>query len=264
MAYKKVKRIVRRYAQKAGSALKKRYFKGKGYSRPKLVQIAKDVSMLKGMMNAEKKRFEVSITDGSVGQVNATASGHYLYDMTPVLSQGVGFNQRTGNSVKLTSLYCDFQFIGQVNQVGPTRVKIELVKVVGQPFSTVSSILGKYIEPTSFVTGANVYDLNSPRDPDFFKNYIVMKRRYVTLQSDSISGQTMIKRIKFGLTKMEHHIRYDNNLPDVSMGQFFLIITADRGNVNSATISTVGGVPDIAVNTGVAFRSEFTYYYYDN
>lgn len=247
--------------KKAGKAIKKRYGT---FRNPKIGQIVKDVSMLKGMLNAEKKRFEVSITNGGVGQVNGTASGHYLYDMTPVIGQGVGFNQRTGNSIKITSLFMDFQFISQVNASTDIRLKIELVKVVGQPFSSMTDILQKYIEPTSFITGANVYDYNSPRDPDYFKNYRVMTRRYVKIPADTLTGQSTIKRVKLGLSKMEHHVRYDNNDPTVAMGQFFLIITADRGNVNGSTVSTVGGAPDVAVNTGVAMRSEFTYYYYDN
>lgn len=245
----------------AGSTIKKRYGT---FRDPKIGQIVKDISVLKGMMNAEKKRFEVSIVNGSVGQVDGTASGHYLYDMTPVISQGVGFNQRTGNSVKLSSLFMDFQFISQVNQSADVFIKIELIKIVGQPFSLVSDIFQKYIEPTSFVSGANIYDINSPRDPDFFKNYKVMAKKIVKVPADTISGQTAIKRVKMGLTKMEHHIRWDNNDPTVSMGQFILLLTADRGNKNSSTVSAVGGVPDIAVNTGVAMRSEFTYYFYDN
>lgn len=263
MAYKKVKRVVRRYAQKAGSALKKRYFKGKGYSQPKLVQMAKDVSVLKSMLNAEKKRLEVTISDGTVGQVNGNSSGHYLYDLTPVVAQGTGYNQKTGNSFKWHSTFLDFQFIAQSALSNRTRLKIELVKVVGQPFSTVSDILAKYIEPTAFTSGT-VYDLNSPRDPDYFKNYVVLKRKYVTINAETVSSQLQMARVKMGLKLKNHHVRTDNNTATVTMGQIFMIITADNGNVSTGTASTITGIPNTAINTGITFRSEFTYYFYDN
>jgi hypothetical protein len=261
MAYK---RIVRKVAKKVGRAVKRRYFQGKGYSNPKIGQMVKDISVLKSMVNAEKKRLEVPISTGQlVGQVNAANSGHWIADLTPNVTQGSGYNQKTGNSFKWHSSFLDFQFQQQTSVSSPIRLKIEIVKVVGLPYTTVSDILGKYIEPTSFTSGT-IYDIHSPRDPDYYKNFIVLKRKFVYLPMDNTSGQLMLKRVKMGIKYKNHHVRTNNNDPTITMGQVFMLITADNGNCNGSTVSTITGIPNAGTNTGATFLGEFTHYYYDN
>lgn len=252
-------------------------YKATGYKNPmkkgklsssritkQIPRMLKDVSMLKAMVNAEKKRLEVNInTSQPVGQVNAAVSGHWLTDLTPNVPQGVGVSQKTGNSFKWHSSFLDFQFQQQSNVGSPLTLKIEIVKVVGLPYTNVSDILGKYIESTAFTTGT-VYDINSPRDPDYFKNFVLLKRKYVKLPMDNISGQLVLKRVKLGLKLKNHHVRTNNNDPTFSMGQVFMLITADNGNANASTASTILGIPNNAANTGVTFLAEFTHYFYDN
>lgn len=259
------KKYAKKVAKKVGRVVKKRYFKGKGYRQPNIAQMVKDVSVLKGMLNAEKKRLEVTIGLNAVSQVNFNASGHWLYDLTPQPVQGDGFNQKNGNSIKWHSSYMDFQFVPQLSMINSNRIKIEIVKVVGLPYSNVSDILNKYIEPTSFI-GGTVYDIHSPRDPDYFKNFVVLKRSYVSFKEDSLSGQLMMKRIQLGLKLKNHHVRTNNNDPTITMGQVFMIITAENGNHNATAgnTSTLTGVPITGVTTGIEFRAEFTHYYYDN
>lgn len=125
MAYKKfVKRVVKR----AGRALKKRYFKGKGYGNPNVGQIASDVMMLKKLVNAEKKHTTIQVNGIGLGQVNVNAAGFYAVDLTPVPSAGVSEIQRTGTSIKLVSSHMRFQFIGQTNAINRTKVKILLIE----------------------------------------------------------------------------------------------------------------------------------------
>ena len=50
------KNTARKYGRNVRRNVKKRYFKGKGYKNPKLIQMAKDVNMIKGMLNTEKKK----------------------------------------------------------------------------------------------------------------------------------------------------------------------------------------------------------------
>lgn len=264
MAYKKV---VRQVAKKVGRAVKRRYFKGKGYSNPKIGTMIRDVALLKRMVNAEKKRLEVKSPDGTsypIGQVSGNTSGHFLADFTPNPGQGVGYNQKTGNSIKWVSSYLDFQFVSQSACISGMRMKIQLVKVVGQPFSTVSDVMGKFIEPTAFLTGGTVYDINSPRDPDYFKNYKVLATKYVTIKNDDITSEQTYKRVSMGLKLKNHHVRNNDNDPTNSMGQVFLLITADQGNGSITTASTINGVPQSAINTGCFMRFEWTHYYYDN
>ena len=109
MAYKK---FIKRVAKKAGRMIKKRYFKGKGYSRPKIGQMVKDVQFLKSIVNAEKhKQVYASTTETNyVGQVNANSSGHWALDVTPNLTQGVGTSNRIGSSIKWHSSNWRFLF----------------------------------------------------------------------------------------------------------------------------------------------------------
>lgn len=259
-----MRKYVKKVAKKVGRAVKRRYFKGKGYSRPRIANMVRDINVLKSMVNAEKKRLEVNpSTTFNVAQVNGNTSGHYLLDLTPNVVQGTGFNQKTGNSFKWHSSFLDMQFSAQNGNISGQVLKIEIVKVVGQPFSLVSDILGRYIEPTAFITGGTVYDLHSPRDPDYFKNYIVLKRKYVKIPDDSLSGQMQVKRIKMGLKLKNHHVRTNDNDPTLTMGQVFLLITADQGNFNTSTASTLP-VPTQAVSTGVDLRYQFVHYFYDN
>lgn len=259
------KKYAKKVAKKVGRVVKKRYFKGKGYGNPRIAQMVKDVSVLKSMLNAEKKRLEVSPgTTFTIGQVNGNVSGHYLVDITPQPVQGTGFNQKTGNSFKWHSSFMDMQFSTPTANISGQTLKIEIVKVVGLPYASMPDILNKYIEPTAFITGASVYDLHSPRDPDYFKNFVKLRTRYVKIKQDDISGETVVKRIKLGLKLKNHHVRTDNNDPTVTMGQVFMIITADQGNSSASTASTLVGVPNTAVNTGCFLRYEFTHYFYDN
>nr|UOF76869.1 capsid protein [Cressdnaviricota sp.] len=229
-----------------------------------LPKLATDVLRLKSMVNAEKKRLEVNPTSTfNVAQVNGNNSGHFLIDLTPNVSQGIGFNNKIGNSIKWHSSFLDMQFSTQNANISGQTLKIEIVKVVGQPFTTVSDVLGRYIEPTAFIGGGTIYDLHSPRDPDYFKNYVVLHRRYVKIPEDSISSQMQVKRIQIGLKLKNHHVRTNDNDPTLTMGQVFMIITADQGNFSTSTASTLA-VPTQAVSTGVDIRYQFVHYFYDN
>ena len=252
------------YLKKVGRRVRgkviKRYFK-KGYN-PKVGRIVKDVAMIKSMLNTEKKRLITnSAQTFSVGQVDAANSGHFLLDVTPNPVQGTGYNQKTGNSIKMTSAHYDFQFFGQTSNVSGMRIKMEWIQVIGQPFSAVTDILGKYIVTNTFLSGS-IYDINSNRNPDYFKNYRVVRRKYVKLEPDSISGEINFRQVSVGL-KLSLHIRSSLNDPTLSNGQLLLLITADRGNKGSTT-SSITGIAEAAANTGANFNYTFTSYFVDN
>lgn len=263
------KRYVKRIGRKA--------YKATGYQNPmkkgklsssrilrQVPKVMKDVMALKAMVNAEKKRFEVNLnTPNQIGQVNGNLSGHWLMDFTPNIAQGVGFNQKNGNSFKWHSSFLDFQFTQQANTITAMTIKIQLVQVIGQAKATISTVMGEFVEPTSFMS-STVYDINSPRDPDFFKNFKVLMTRYVKIPVDQIGNQTTLKRVKMGIKYKNLHVRTNNNDPTITNGQVFILITADSGNSSSSTASTISGIPINGINTGATFLAEFTHYYYDN
>lgn len=259
-----IKKYARKVARKVGKAVKARYFKGKGYSRPKLSTMVRDINTLKTMLNSEKKRIELNGRNLGVGQLaNATGSGHYLLDITPNPSQGVGFNNKTGNSIKLHSSHFDFQFSGQANTASAIRLKIQVVKVIGQPFTTMSDVMGRFVLSNNFITGGTIYDINSNRDPDYFKNFRVLKTMYTTLPADQTGTDTPVKQVSMGIKYRNFHIRNNDNDPTLSMGQIFILITADRGNIGG-TASTVTGAPVLGPATGATYAYNIVHYFYDN
>lgn len=253
------------------------FYKATGYKNPfkkgklsssritkQLPKLARDINMLKTIINSEKKRLTLSNRDMNFAQLaNSTGSGHWLLDMTPNPSQGLGYQNKIGSSIKLHSTHFDFQFTGQVSTVSAIKIKIEVIQVVGQPFSNVQDIMGKYIMPNNFITGATIYDVSSARDPDYFKNFRVLKRKYVILPEDQMTGDVPLRQISMGLKYKNHHVRNNDNDPTLSQGQILLLITADRGNAGTIT-STAQGAAIQAANTGVKFGYDITHYFYDN
>lgn len=258
----RVKKFIKKVAKKVRGKVIKRYFK-KGYA-PKMQTIMKDVAMLKGLVNVEKKRYEVNQTTTQiVGQCDVNNSGHFLVDVTPQPSQGVGYDNKTGNSFKLVGSHFDFQFSGQASNISGARLKIQFIQVPGLPYGTVSDIMGKFIQPNGFITGGTVYDINSARDQDYFRDFKVICTKYVTLAPDNITGQINFKQISMGFKK-QMHIRTDNNSATLSSGQIIMLITADRGNRAQNTASTLTGVSETGTNTGVKFNYKYVHYFVDN
>jgi len=125
-----IKRFVKRAAKKAGRVVKKRYFKGKGYGRPNLSTMVRDLAIVKRSLNVEKKQITSSITSGqNIGQTNINANtGKYFTDITPAIVQGVGVSQMTGNSVKLVSMALHGQIKQQSGTAHPMKVKMVIFK----------------------------------------------------------------------------------------------------------------------------------------
>lgn len=114
----KARKYVKKQVRRAGKAIKKRYVAKGG--NLKVGQIAKDVMMLKRLVNAEKKRTTLGSTSFEAahftGQVNGNSSGHRIVDISPsAINQGNGYNERNGNSIKLHSLVIKGQFIQMTN-----------------------------------------------------------------------------------------------------------------------------------------------------
>lgn len=253
------------------------FYKATGYKNPmkkgklsstritrQLPKLARDINILKSIINSEKKRLTLSNRDMNIGQLaNATGSGHWLIDMTPNPSQGLGYQNKIGSSIKLHSTHFDFQFTGQTSTISAIKLKIEVIKVEGLPYSNVQDIMGKYILPNNFLTGGSIYDVSSARDPDYFKNFRVLKRRYITLPADQMTGDVPLRQVSMGLKYKNHHVRNNDNDPTLSQGQILILITADRGNAGSV-LSTVGGAAITTPNTGVRFGYDITHYFYDN
>lgn len=268
MPYNKVVRKIGRKAYKA-TGYKNPMKKGRLMASrvtSQLPKLMKDINMLKGIINSEKFRIESQASGVQVGQVNGNTSGHYLVDFTPLPSQGDGFNNRQGQSIRWKTSHFSMFFTRQGSNQAAMNVKIQLIKVIGEPYTSASSILGRFIEPNRWVTGATVYDTASDRKPEYFKQYRVLRTVKVHLPAPQYSGAvaSQQKLVNFGLKLPNHHVKWNNNSNTLADGQVLCLITVDTGNCSTTTASTALNITNTAVGTGLVMAYNKVDYYYDN
>ncbi|MEO5351376.1 MAG: hypothetical protein H7836_17300 [Magnetococcus sp. YQC-3] len=269
---KKVTRYAKGVARRAGSAAlsaaKARY--GSSLQNANWANIAKDVALLKEVINSEKKRFRyASSAQQAVSQVSGNASGHWVFDMTPTPVQGASLSQRNGASVKLHSTYAKFQFYQQGSATGPIRLRMYAILVKGDP-APLATVTNEFLAPNQWIFNQNtvlIRDYNSQRNPDFYGDYKVLGTKNMTIRPDSFSGQTqirdMVMKLKYNRGK-GHHLRWDGDTNTLSGGQLVLLCVADSGNQSGATASTLNGIPIVGTLTGCVFNYDIQHYYYDN
>lgn len=259
------KKYAKKQAKRAGRFLNKRYMpKGKINVR----QIAKDVAVVKSLINVEKKRNEWANAVGSytyLGQVNGNSSGAQIIDITPVVSVGTSNQQRTGNSIKLTSFYHRFQ-IGQMGaNTKQGKIIIEYWKVKGQNVPVSTATLEKLFNDNVFMNNTGYYiDLHCSRNPDYFGDFIPLAKKVVYMRSDNTSNDIVSQCFAIS-KKFNHHIRYDMSTGTVISGQILMTIRCDVGNRSTSVAYTdTGLVQEAAINSGYTLQANYTNYYVDN
>lgn len=262
------KRYVKKYAKKAWKSIKRitgnRY--GRGYNEimtKGVPQMVKDINYLKEIINSEKLRLTISNTGSpdSVGQVTSNSTGMWIKDITPAPGQGDTVNGRTGRSIKLHSSCLKFQFYQQAATYQPVKMVIEIYKLVGTPLTTAAAIQAQAYQPNPF---NGIIDYHSSRLPEYFRNFRLVRRKYVVLPTDpgSVTQQTTLREVTIPIKYKSHHVKFANDGTGVALGQILCIIRADSGNIGG-TASTLN-IPVKEVNTGAYFNYFFDHYYYDN
>lgn len=234
--------------------------------KPKIGRIIKDVQLLKSVINSEKKRTQLVASNGySIGQCDGNNTNYSIFDLTPTPASGAGYNQRTGSSIKLHASHIDFMFRQMSGAVSPIHIKMLLVQVVGKT-QVASSFMTRMYELNQFVTLSGVptiVDYNSQLNPDYFKEYKILRTKRFTLPLDQITGQVQIKSFKMGIKYKNKHIRFDKDTITVTDGQLFLVVLADSGNISSSA-STLANIPVSAAYSGCYMYYDCNHYYYDN
>lgn len=260
--------MVKRLGRMAKKQFKKRYVTktGKGL---RISQIMKDVNYLKSVLNPEKKRFQLQTTDAKFGQISGNNNAYWVTDVTPVPSQGVTSVTRTGNSIKVHSSHLRFQFQAMSSSNGsPIKIKVMLVKVIGEP-QLISSAPTELLKPNPFIlnagSNAGIIDYNSDRREDTFRRFVVLRQKSVTLRANYHTGQHQLTDVSMGVKFKSHHVKFttDGN-QTVADGQLFILCLADNGNSSDATVSTLTGTPQTAINTGINLQYDISTWYYDN
>lgn len=265
----KTKTYLKKQAKKAGKYLKKRYTKSGAPLGLNMKNIASDVAKLKTLVNAELKRTGdgARVHQELVGQINGLSSGHHVNDISPsFITQGNDYNQRSGNSIKLKSMILQGQLVQQSATNQKVRVSIE-VWMRKRDTIGLAAIVPEIYQANPFVTGAGaVYDFNSQREPDYYADWVCLRKIQKTVISDSLSPQinqvaNWKLPIRFG--KNGIHVRWDSS-GTYTEKQIALVVRADCGNRSTSTTGTFGGVATNATSTALACNYNYQYFYYDN
>lgn len=260
---RRVKKIARRTFKAGRRGIKARYHP-KGY--PDMKNIISDLKMLKTLVNAEKKNITNATAGALVGQVNGNLNAIHVATITPAPAQGNGDSQRSGDSIKLSTGIFNFQFIQQANTSSPVKLIVEVVRILGMP-QTNAQFISQYTKFNPFVgDGVTVHDYFSNYDQDYASQYKVIARKVIVVRPDKVSGQKQITSLKMFLKfgRFGQHVKYAENSTTVASGEIKLVIRADNGNLSDVSASTLTGIANGAVSTGLTYNRNFTYYYYDN
>lgn len=262
MAYKKTfKKFVKKAKKAVVGAVKKRYVK-RGYVNVR--KIARDVMMVKRMINAEKKTFSVNLNNQVFGQVIGNSQGFHSNDITPTPAIGSGGSQRNGNSIKICSWHMTAQVIQQSAAVQAVNYKMYIFAIKGDPQTSPGTFCAEHWNTNNFVGGGGtIIDYNSQINPTRFNDSNLVYFKRLRIAPDTMSSQTGFKTINIG-GKFQHHVRYDGDTQTVTNGQLILVILADSGNASPTVASTLSNIPTQAVSTGCTINYHLRYYYYDN
>lgn len=261
-----MKNYVKKQKKRAYNFVKKRYTTKQG--SPKITKLIKDVAYLGSMINAEKKRVITPYSSTFLGQVSGNTQGYYTADLTPSVNEGVGYQNRTGSSIKLHSMCLTGLVSAQANQDQKVRFKWMIFQVKGAP-QVARTFTDNVLQLNPFVgSGGSIRDYNSDLNPDYFGTYRIIRKGRFTITPAQYSTaplqQTPIKILhKFNRGK-GHHIRYSADTNTVLDGQIIFMVLPDCGNCDPVTASTLGNVVNTAAATGdnIVFQTQI--YYYDN
>jgi len=238
MAFRKKPRVV-----------KKRLYKRKAVKSKSLAVLTRKVNKLTRASNQVEEK-EIVLSNGIatyyIAQVNNTSNGYFLLDVTPVTSQSTTDITRIGSQITATKATYRFQLIAQPNMNTNVSIKFLLVKVKGLPI-TPSQLVTQMYNSNPFITtnlflNAGIIDYNSDKDPDFVKNYQILKTKTVKYNMENYASGKAIHDISMShYFKGGHNVFFDGNTNVVQSGQIVLIVLSSAGN-QSGSISSLNGV----------------------
>lgn len=250
---------VAKKAWRAGVGLAKKRYLGKGGMK----NIVRDVARIKRIVNSEKKYFNYKSTSAvAVGQVSGNSNAGLYLDTTPLPTQGVTRSTRNGASIKLASQYYRFQIVQQSATTSPIRIRLQLYQVIGAANNiNVGVAQGEIFSSNPF---NGLVDFHSARNPDYFRDYKLLRQKTVTLPTDPLASSLMLKELAFGMKYKSHHIRFSGDSQTVTQGQLILCIQCDNGNCSTTTASTTANIPTTIINSGFTVQWTVDSYFYDN
>lgn len=139
---------------------------------------------------------DVSTNQESLALYNVanTTGGHVLLNsantgrsFTPRIAQGIGKNQRIGETVLMKTLHCRFRFTTQANYVGPLRVKIVIFQRPTD--TTVGNAMFDMFEYDPLILPTNqIYSPMSGRQAHTYQQYRILRQIDVWIPEDNTAG----------------------------------------------------------------------------
>lgn len=234
-------KYVKKLIRKAGRAAKSRYFKGKGYMRPKIGRMVKDLAIVKQMVNSEKEIYTQN-TSFSVGSL----AGEQYFQPIVNIAEGSSHGQRAGESVKLHGFRWRVRALQQSARVNMGKFRMWLVKYIG-PRGTTPNI-STFLKPDF----DGLYTIHSERNEDWYSSYQVISSCSRGVAGDSVAGSSSQSIIaKYGRFRGKTHQRYSGALAtDLLTDQMYFLCVCDGGST--------------ATNTGYEIDSQLHISFYDN
>lgn len=234
------KNIVQPYTAKKG---------GRGYKNR--MRLYSEVAALKKMVNAEKQNAESAVTtEYDLAQyAGVSTTGMRVLDILPTISQGVGEDNRKGDSLKVCSWVLKLHTYNNGNLTLPdVNYRFYVLRQPTNPVST-TLVQSQFLETNTF---SSVVDYHSSRDYEHFKDYIVMGQ--VNGKLKSIMGGTS-SAVSSANThtlarKQEFHIRYEKGTTTVLNNPIYLVAVASDG--------------DRTTTNEIYFKYSFKVFFYDN
>lgn len=245
------RRYIKRQWRRGKKWAKKRYVKPSG--RLNVRRIAKDVQLLKSIVNAEKKycMYETNFSCGATDSGTLSGYGHYISPLVS-LSQGTTVSTRNGNSVKGTSIQYAFDFLPQANcnqQLDFTVLFLLHPGALPENSYTTGSggtLASLFLTP-DYMTW---YTTRSLRNVEHYKDWIILKalRCHVRADESNTSGDRTFYRK--GAIKLFKHLKFDGAGASPVENQMYVLVIANTGDINGAS--------------GMTVKMQYRYHYIDN
>jgi hypothetical protein len=235
--------------------------------------LIKDVEMIKGRLNVEKKHKDRDVDTFQVGQVSGlNTEGSEVREVTPLITGGIDSDERIGRSLKLTGMSFPISFVQQGNCLADRKVRITLLRVR----SADGGVTGQEARDTTWDPNplTSMRDYNCPRAYRNSKNDGITVLRSMTCyvkgpQLNDPTGGTSspsernVKSIRFSV-KLSDILRYGNETDNIPEGiRYFLVFQCNSGNANTGTSSTLD-VPVRTADTGLEVRLAQRSWWVDN
>lgn len=244
-----------KYVKKLRRAGKKVYKKAihpyvnkkKGYNNR--MKLYKEVATIKRLINPEKFKFDHTVTSPvAFAQYTGASAGYYASAIYPQPIQGDTGVSRQGNSIKAVSCCIDVKITQDVNTNNDFRFKwMVICKPDNTTDTNASTMMSTMFEVNPF---SSIIDYHSPRDPEYFQAYRVIRSGFGMLHCDQITGQTSYFQRKI-LLRLDHHMKFNTDASVVTTkNKFYFVVIADTG--------------DTAGQAGGLLQYNARWYYVDN